>query len=925
MCHGNLKVSFGKAITCIGGRNGSGKSAIMIALGILFGQRAHTLDRGNSYVELIKSGTNQAVIRVTINNHLKYKYDAYGEFIVVEKRIRPSSTRVSIGNTSGKLFKIGKNELDNIVEQYNLKFENPLNFLTQDKSKRLLNTASAEDLYEFYHVGTELKGTVDKLTEGLGILVDMQSVVKEVTLALETIEAKKMAEEKNLEFLSFDADSALSRLETEEKWSEVFRMRKGIGDIEMQIEAHKKEIALKNEESSMLVDVLNKNVQEESTKELEDGISQLKIQLHDVDGELTDYISDKGRTLEQLDAIKKRNNKDQLETAILAYENELADRKRCYSELEAQRAEVYGAYQEEKNENEKKTGHIQNLKRQLTYLNQNSIDKNKKDQLDTFGRIEQEMKKISFKDRVIGPVCKHITLKEHKWYKTASIILKKTLTNYIVFNHEDKMKLHNLFKRLNVYYSVTHVFRKTAYQNVKTNPEYKTLLDVLHIDEPLVFNQLVTFHSIEQIILIEDRNMAHKIVRSAPRSVDCAYTLTGDKIKLSNGSLSDFRQKDDGVYWFEDNESKIKKIQYEIERIQTSDKARDKYNGIMSGLQSAIIAIDDIEKKIPKLRIELESLKEADGCDVEGVERKYNALLRSISALETRKTMLVGKMESVITARDVIVKKNSEMRVELGNRKSKARERQLTLSGEIMTLESQKIKLEGRKKETSQEISKLAVNIGTEPDQVRSINEISAERKAIYEFKARASTMKSKETIAMEIRIMNEEIAHYQSMKERYELMILETQEICSMMEAKRDEIKEKDTELACRLFREYTERSGYRGEITIDHENKKLDLRMRIHNSTVSGSRSTLSGGERSFAGVCFLLSMWKCFKCPVKVLDEFDVFMDPLNRKVAITALLEFFRESESQVILITPLDTSDLNGSDCDVKILKKGGEI
>lgn len=45
--------------------------------------------------------------------------------------------------------------------------------------------------------------------------------------------------------------------------------------------------------------------------------------------------------------------------------------------------------------------------------------------------------------------------------------------------------------------------------------------------------------------------------------------------------------------------------------------------------------------------------------------------------------------------------------------------------------------------------------------------------------------------------------------------------------------------------------------------------------NKSDSGDMRSLSGGERSFSTVCFVLSLWAITEAPFRCLDEFDVYM--------------------------------------------------
>jgi len=75
-----------------------------------------------------------------------------------------------------------------------------------------------------------------------------------------------------------------------------------------------------------------------------------------------------------------------------------------------------------------------------------------------------------------------------------------------------------------------------------------------------------------------------------------------------------------------------------------------------------------------------------------------------------------------------------------------------------------------------------------------------------------------------------------------------------------------------------------------------------------------SLSGGERSFATICFILSLWQVMECPFFMLDEFDVFMDAFNRKTSQTALIcHAKRFKNHQFFLYTPLELTQMPGNE------------
>lgn len=65
----------------------------------------------------------------------------------------------------------------------------------------------------------------------------------------------------------------------------------------------------------------------------------------------------------------------------------------------------------------------------------------------------------------------------------------------------------------------------------------------------------------------------------------------------------------------------------------------------------------------------------------------------------------------------------------------------------------------------------------------------------------------------------------------------------------------------------------------------------------------------------------MWEAMGAPIRALDEFDVFMDSVNRDISMEMMIRFARASiGKQFILITPQSMSKIDLTDSDIKVTK-----
>jgi len=122
--------------------------------------------------------------------------------------------------------------------------------------------------------------------------------------------------------------------------------------------------------------------------------------------------------------------------------------------------------------------------------------------------------------------------------------------------------------------------------------------------------------------------------------------------------------------------------------------------------------------------------------------------------------------------------------------------------------------------------------------------------------------------------------------------------------------------------FGEMLNKKGSSGLVEFDHKNKSLGLTVQKDSNEASQTSDVkaLSGGERSFTTLSLLLALGENLETPFRVMDEFDVFLDAVSRKIALTTLVEVASAMvHRQFIFITPQDLSRLTPGP-NLKIIK-----
>ncbi|KAI9666478.1 MAG: Structural maintenance of chromosomes protein 6 [Bathelium mastoideum] len=581
-----------------------------------------------------------------------------------------------------------------------------------------------------------------------------------------------------------------------------------------------------------------------------------------------------------------------------------------------------------------------------------------------------------FRDRPIGPIGQHVRLKQSKieWSSILETVFGQTLSSFVVTNKADLALLNNISRQVKC---PCPVFigdsQPLNISNTQPDPEHDTILRILEIQSDLVRNQLIINHAIEQTVLIKDQDQAFDYINRNPqgrarntksciafnvnrRGHGIRYSKTGTSAKMDPVTPSDRATR-----LQTDNEAQKRHQEAMIQHLRTEHaQAQSKIQELENARQTASQNVTQYENHEKGLRLnhqradeEYEVLRDELEQDTPQ-DGKLDELRSQLANTEEESQQLSTDYQNAIIEKDKInaeqrlskeglaeiqvqideiqfkINKNEAKEKKLGKKREDALHEKNQAFEMIKDAENDKEKLEQNRSEQEVKISDWAEQASRISARVPVPPGLSADDldRRLQKMHSDLQTYRQQQGGSLdELTLATAHARKRWTDAVRQLDGLLKTASLLKQTMCNRRnrwiEFRRFISSRARANFTYLLSERAFRGHLRLDHSSRLLDLSVEpdITRASDRGRQTkTLSGGEKSFSTICLLLSIWEAMGSPIRCLDEFDVFMDNVNRDVSMKMMINAARRSVGrQFVLITPQAMGNVDGAE-DVRIHK-----
>ncbi|KAI5618955.1 structural maintenance of chromosomes protein 6 isoform X2, partial [Silurus asotus] len=581
---------------------------------------------------------------------------------------------------------------------------------------------------------------------------------------------------------------------------------------------------------------------------------------------------------------------------------------------------------------------------------------------DLLGSIDRAHAQGRFIKKPVGPIGACIRLRDQSLAVAVESCLRSFMKTFCCDNYKDERVLQGLmsqhFPRGIRPQIVVCAFTEHVY-NIQGrgvhHPEFPSVLDTLIIENPVITNCLIDMRSIECILIIRENAVARRVMQMQKPPKNCreAFTAEGDQVYsnryytpdkefvakyLTGDPEAEIRQvaflKDDTLLV----QSEVENHQAQLCRFQVHlNSVRQDIQSMEERLRSSKVLCRKNQEDINKVKASIVELENVEETQTEDVSLLEEECLENEQKIELEKKNVkeakceLDKQSKAIIDLDRLYKDVENKREQHSDEAEQLKEEQGRAETERNKLEQTLKILEGKLQAHQGNINAMRENLTSREKEKQDFEEKAKKICPISQQPDRSAKSIDTEIIRLRQKISSQESTHGNQ-----EQVIREYAEAHSNYKNKSSQLRDlkkfidrldnimtdrqaryktlrRSLSVRCKLyFNNFLIKLHCCGSMMFDHNNETLSISVKPpgrENDNVNDMRS-LSGGERSFSTVCFILSLWEITESPFRCLDEFDVYMDMHNRRISLDLLLELSeRQHLRQFIFITPLTTSHL----------------
>ncbi|KAI5060286.1 hypothetical protein GOP47_0024706 [Adiantum capillus-veneris] len=986
-----------------------GKSAILTALCVAFGIKARGTQRATSLKDFIKNGCSHALVVVEMTNQGvdAFKFDDYGGKIVIERRITESGNTTVLKDSHGKKVSNRKEDLQELVDHFNIDVENPCVIMTQDKSREFLHSGTGKDKFKFFYRATLLqqvfdllKGIQQNIDAAGGYVDEMEQEMRPVLEQLKQLH-EKMKSVESMEQMGQN----LVTLRKLAAWSEANEEERRYQEGLQKLEKYSARKPACEEKINKIQDSL-KSLREDQTskkaaissllqktrefRQMQDEKQKRLTQATREDAQIEEEQSARKRSIEQMvkrlqwleqqiydirnrhmqasQAEEKRQKEDyfRLQSVIDESSNQLRRLEEEMATIDSRSTSASEEVNQVREEIEEKKRESRELNAQIQKLQSQQSNKvtafGGENVLRLLRTIEQRCREFS--KPPLGPLGAHVGLiGDDSWALALEIAIGKLLNAFIVTNHRDMLVLRDCAKTCGYHnlQIIIYDFNRPLLNipsHMLPDKALMTIQSLLSIDSATVMNVLIDQGSVERQVLVKDYHEGkHVVFERRAAHVKEVYTLDGTRMFTRGNTQTtlppDSRIRSGRLCAAVDDvirniENDMSALQEDIQRRERHKRAAElSLHNLRDELQSFKRRKRDLQMHISRQQLQLRDLRNAVDAETNlGADPNVDELEEEIARLNSDRQSKEDSLEKLKIKRSQSQEKVSSIRSEIDLLHESAKddiEAFQARENELIAVEEEIAKgvaAESHYKSIMQEkvMQDIRNQEAENERQRRILQETIAKASEICsreELESLHVPRRSSEQLRTEMRhlketLQREEGRHEESADEirsKFNKMQRRVEKKKAQYSSYRQKLAMVEEALGARLkkfqrnssylkrqltwqFNGHLQKKGMSGKIQVDFSDETLGIQVQMpqdaSNNMVKDTRG-LSGGERSFSTLCFALALQEMTEAPFRAMDEFDVFMDAVSRKISLETVVDFAVSHGSQWIFITPHDIS------------------